>query len=67
VFLTKTTLDPAKLRKLYETLDATSQAAGQEAVHADNHALDLERFRPSPAACPISAKAAMEGIASQRS
>ena len=44
-YLTKTMLDPLKLRRLYEALDATSQAAVQEAADADDNTLDLERFK----------------------
>jgi len=42
--LTKTMLDPAQLRKLYKELDPSGQAAVQEAVHADDGTLDMERF-----------------------
>lgn len=51
-FLTKTLLNPVKLRKLYEALDATSQAAVQEAVHADDNMLDLERFQAKHSRLP---------------
>jgi len=42
--LLKDLLDPLKLRKRYEALSATEQAAIQEAVHAHDHALNLDRF-----------------------